>query len=84
MNGDAWIDVPDNLTLEAVQTEFGYHAVEFYRRRIEDRMANGKIYLNPIKTIFLWAAQDRMTNQGFFSSYRGYSRRGKSKNFGRS
>ncbi len=79
-----YIEVPKNLTTDMLISEFGRPAVEFYQSRIEERRREGRTYYNPLKTIYLWATEDRRTNQGFYTSYRGYSRRRKNRNFGRS
>lgn len=84
MKTDERIDIPKNLSLEMLNREFGTHAVTFYRNRIEERQSAGRIYYNPLKTIYIWATQDRRTNQGYYSSYRGYAVRRKRRNFGRS
>lgn len=39
-------------------------------------------HLGDLKTIYLWATADRATNQGYYTSYRGYSRGRKHKNYG--
>ena len=78
------IDIPEHLSLEMLRCEFGIQAVSFYQNRISERKAEGRIYCNPLKTIYIWATQDRRTNQGFYSSYKGYASRRKNKNFGRS
>ena len=80
----SYIDVPKNLTIEVLEAEFGKPAVAFYLARIEERRAQGKKYLNPLKTIYLWATEDRRTNQGYYTTYRGYARHRKNRNFGRS
>lgn len=77
------IDIPSNLSLEMLRHEFGIHAISFYENRIAERQAEGRIYYHPLKTIYIWATQDRKTNQGYYSSYGGYARRRKQKNFGR-
>lgn len=79
-----YIEVPKKLTVEMLEAEFGKPAVAFYTARIEERRMQGKTYLNPLKTIFLWATADRRTNQGYYSTYRGYAGHRKSRNFGRS
>ena len=77
------VDIPENLSLEILRREFGIQAVSYYQNRISERKAEGRVYHNPLKTIYIWATQDRRTNQGFYSSYTGYARRRKNKNFGR-
>lgn len=81
---DNYIEVPRNLTADGLVAEFGGAAVEYYMDRIEERRRNGKTYYNPLKTIYLWATEDRRTNQGYYTTYRGYSRGKKHKNFGAS
>lgn len=79
-----FLKIPKNLDRPMLERKFGYAAVAFYLERISQREAEGKIYYNPLKTIFIWATEDKRTNQGFYSSYRGYARGRKSKNFGAS
>ena len=81
---DAYIEIPKNLCLETLRREFGYAAVDFYLARIEERRALGHKYFNPLKTVYIWATQDRRTCQGFYSTYAGRARRKKQRNFGRS
>lgn len=76
------IKVPQDLNLTLLRAEFGYDAVAFYMARIKQREMEGKTYYNPLKTIYLWATEDRETSQGYYSSYRGYSRGRKHKNYG--
>lgn len=76
------IKVPQDLDLAMLRAEFGYDAVAFYMARIRQREMEGRTYYDPLKTIFLWATADRETNQGYYSSYRGYSRGRKHKNYG--
>lgn len=80
MMGD--IKVPKNLNRNMLIDEFGYEAVVFYEERIRQRQFEGKTYYNPMKTIYLWATEDRRTHQGFYTSYRGYSKGRKHKNYG--
>ena len=80
-----YVEIPENLTERTVILEFGADAYRFYQSRIEERKRNGKIYYNPLKTIYIWAAQDRKTHHGYWSTYRGYHGHGKKcKNHGRS
>ncbi len=81
---DSYIEVPKGLTRGMMEEEFGIDAVAFYMDRIEERRKEGRIYYNPLKTIYLWAMEDRRTNQGFYTTSRGYARRRKNKNHGRS
>lgn len=76
------IKVPQGLDLAMLRDEFGYQAIDFYLDRIKQRESEGRTYYNPIKTIYLWATADRATNQGYYTSYRGYSRGRKHKNYG--
>lgn len=76
------IKVPQDLNLTMLREEFGYDVVSFYMDRIRQREMEGKTYYNPLKTIFLWATADRKTNQGYYSSYRGYLRGRKNRNYG--
>lgn len=57
--------------------EFGAAAVDHYQHRILERMEAGHIYKNPLKTIWLWAMEDRRTGQGFWTTYRGHTCRRK-------
>lgn len=72
-----YVKVPAGLTIDALQKEFGIAAVDFYQARIKERIAMGWVYCNPLKTIWLWATEDRQTNQGFWTTYRGHTRRRK-------
>lgn len=78
-----FIQVPKGLDYNDLIAEFGYQAVSFYEERIKQRTADGKIYLNPLKTIYIWAYSDRKTHQGYYTSFRGIGR-GRHKNHGRS
>lgn len=77
-----YIKVPEDLDRAMLERQFGYAAVAFYLERIRRRKQEGKTYLNPLKTVYIWATEDKRTNQGFYSSYRGYSRGRKQKNYG--
>lgn len=77
-----YITVPESLDRAMLEAEFGADAVAFYLNRIAQRRREGKIYRNPLKTVFLWATADKRTNQGFWTSYRGYSRGRKHRNYG--
>lgn len=72
-----YLTVPSPLTIEVLVKEFGGAAVDFYQARIQERIEMGRIYRNPLKTIWLWATEDRRTNQGFWTTYRGHTRRRK-------
>jgi hypothetical protein len=67
-----YLKVPSPLTTATLEKEFGSAAVSFYRDRIKERTEQGRIYRNPLKTIWLWATEDRRTNQGFWTTYRGH------------
>ena len=54
-----YVEIPENLTERTVILEFGADAYRFYQNRIEERKRNGKIYCNPMKTIYIWAAQEK-------------------------
>lgn len=79
-----YIKIPVNLDRNALISAFGNEAVAFYEDRIRQRKLDGKVYYNPLKTIYLWATEDKKTHQGYYSTYRGYSNGRKRKNFGRS
>lgn len=79
-----YVRVPKDLTRSMLENEFGIQAVAFYLERIDERRRDGRIYRNPLKTVYLWAMQDKRTNQGYYTSYCGYSRRRKNRNYGRS
>lgn len=77
-----YIDVPKRLDRNMLVDEFGLDAVAFYERRIAERTIQGKTYFNPLKTIYIWATQDRRTHQGYYTSFCGYSRGRKHRNYG--
>ena len=79
-----YIEIPKGLCLDMLCKEFGYSAVDFYLARIEERRTLGHKYFNPLKTVYIWATQDRKTGQGFYSTYTGRARRRKLRNYGRS
>lgn len=81
---DYYIPVPGDLTENMLIDEFGKDAVNFYLARIKERKLSGHIYRNPLKTIWLWAYQDRKSHQGYYTTYCGFSNGRKSKNHGRS
>ena len=79
-----FVDVPKNLDRLFLIQEFGYNAVRHYEKRLDERVRyDGKLYLNPVKTIYLWAFKDRAANRGFYTTLQstGYNRR-KLKNHG--
>lgn len=77
-----YIKVPENLDRDILVREFWLDAVAFYERRIAERTIQGKTYFNPLKTIYIWATQDRRTHQGYYTSFCGYSRGRKHRNYG--
>lgn len=79
-----YVKIPDKLTENDVAAEYGMDALRFYKNRIVERKQQGKVYHNTLKTIYIWAAQDRKTNQGYWSTWRGYRSGKKHKNHGRS
>lgn len=79
-----YIKIPKGLCLDMLREEFGYHAVDWYLNRIKERRELGHKYFNPLKTVYIWATQDRKTGQGFYSTYTGRARRKKLQNHGRS
>lgn len=79
-----YVEIPQILTEDSVIQEFGVDAYRFYKNRIEERKRDGRIYHNPLKTIYIWATQDREYRQGYWSTWVGYSRGRKCKNHGRS
>ena len=77
-----FVKVPKDLDRLSLEREFGTAAVEFYFSRIAQREREGKVYYNPLKTIYLWATADRNTNQGYYTSFRGFSNGRKRRNYG--
>lgn len=80
-----FVRVPQNLTRESYIKMFGIGAYRYYSQRIQNRMEEGMIYLNPLKTMYIWSSKDKLTSQGYFTSLTVRNRNNrKSKNFGRS
>lgn len=77
----AYVDIPINLTEKTIIDEYGIDAFRYYNQRLQERRRQGRMYNNSLKTIYIWAAQDRKTHQGFYSTYRG-ANRSKHKNHG--
>ena len=77
-----YIPIPDNISREKLIAEFGAQAVSFYEERLKQRTNEGKIYLNPLKTIYLWAFKDRKSNQGYYTTFKGLVRRRKTNHGG--
>ena len=65
---DRYVEIPRGLNLQMLRDKFGYDAVEFYTNRIKQRELEGKTYYNPLKTVYIWATEDRAKGQGFYSS----------------
>lgn len=76
------IKVPENCDRAECIKRFGRNAVAFYEARLRERMERGFTYLNPYKTIYLFASEDRRTCQGFYSTY--VPRVGRARGHGRS
>lgn len=49
-----YVEIPRILTEDSVIQEFGADAYRFYQSRIEERKRNGRIYHNPLKTIYIY------------------------------
>ena len=81
MSGE-YIEVPAGLNRSMLEAQFGYDAAAFYLDRIRQRRQEGRVYHDELKTAYIWAVQDKRTNQGFFTSYRGYGNGRKHRNFG--
>ena len=81
---ETFIEVPKRLDRTLLIEEFGVGSVTYYETRLNEReLYNGKKYLNPLKTIWIWASEDKKTNRGFYSTVPvGISGR-KKKNHGR-
>ena len=80
-----YVKIPEKLTENDMVAEYGMDALRFYKNRIAERIQEGRTYYNPLKTINIWAAQDRKTHHGYWATYRGYHGHGKKcKNHGRS
>ena len=76
-----YVCVPQNLTEKNLITEYGVDAVRFYKSRIEERQRQGRVYPNPLKTIYIWAALDKKSHQGFYTTWSGFKKH-KHKNHG--
>jgi len=81
-NSDPSIQVPYNLDREYLLKEFGAEATTYYENRIAERRANGKVYYNPLKTMFLWMTEDRADSRGYYSQFIRNFNSGKIKNHG--
>ena len=77
-----YIPIPDNISRKNLIAEFGVQAVSFYEERLKQRTNEGKISLNPLKTIYLWAFKDRKSNQGYYTTFKGLARRRKTNHGG--
>ena len=82
MNSDPSIVVPHNLSREYLEKEFGAEATAYYENRIAERRANGKVYYNPTKMMFLWMTEDRESRRGFYGNFIRNFNSGKMKNHG--
>lgn len=76
-----YIEIPKALNEKTIIGEYGAEAFRFYQNRIREREYQGRKYLNPLKTIYIWAYQDRKTRQGYWSTWTGVTRK-KHKNHG--
>ena len=83
-SSDPSIEVPPGLDKEYLEQEFGADAVTYYENRIAERKNRGKIYYNPLKTMYLWLSEDREYRCGYYAPFLRNFNRGKMKNHGRS
>lgn len=60
-----YIKIPKGLDRAMLERTFGYDAVSFYLKRIEQRRQEGKTYLNPLKTVYIWATEDKKRTGAF-------------------
>lgn len=79
-----YVKIPEKLTENDMVAEYGMDALRFYKNRIAERIQEGRTYYNPLKTIYIWAVQDRKYHQGYWSTWFGYNKGKKRKNHGRS
>ena len=80
-----YIQIPKDLDRDLLVKDFGQLAVCYYENRLEERKNDGKVYNNPLKTIYIWAHKDKQTGQGFYSTYRVHRHNSrKQKNYGSS
>ena len=78
-----FVKIPEGLNRGALVEEFGNHAVTHYEKRLSEREEyDGKIYLNPFKTIYIWAMRDRETNSGYYTTVNLSFGNRKRKNYG--
>ena len=68
--------------LNEAQTLLGLPGV--YHVHIHAHDGETTIDYNPLKTIYIWAVQDRKYHQGYWSTWLGYNKGKKHKNHGRS
>lgn len=80
-----YVDIPQPLTESAFKAEFGSGALAWYKKRLKQRVEDGKVYPNLLKTAYIWAFRDRISRQGYFGIdiIRNRNNR-KRRNFGRS
>lgn len=79
---DVRVEVPKKLTKQTLYDEFGMWATDYYIDRMKRRIEEGKIYLNPLKTVYLWMVEDKAKGGGYWRKH--YSHNGaKKKNHGR-
>lgn len=79
-----YIEIPENLSEKMLVEKFGKDAVDFYKFRLAERERSGRFYPKKLKTIYIWATQDKRTNQGFYSTWRDFRSGRKIKNHGSS
>lgn len=80
-----YVTIPSPLTKNVFVQELGAEAYCFYEQRIRERMAFGKTYLNPLKTMYIWAVEDKASRQGYYSTLHIRAKNSrKRKNYGRS
>ena len=83
-NSDTSIEIPYPLNRDVLVEEFGEEAVEHYETRLRERESRGKTYLNPLKTIYIWATEDRISSRGYYGFYLSNFNSSKLKNHGKS
>lgn len=79
-----YIEIPNHIDRAVLDAEFGKTSAQFYVDRIKERERQGHYYPNPIKTAYIWAAKDRQTKQGYYSTWNGFKSGRKKKNHGKS
>ena len=76
------IEIPVGLNRQMLNDIFGRDAADFYIDRINRRIDEGRIYKNPMKTVYLWMVEDRKRRGGYWRQYITHNG-GKKKNHGR-